>query len=105
MSTAVDASVKLLESPWATAFYDLVSTAEKELLVASPFISSKPLEKVIEIIEDKQALDSVYVSIVTNLAVDSLLRGSIDIAALLHLAQSIPNSTITYLGLMLVPVD
>lgn len=97
MSTAADASVELLESPWATTFYNLVSTAEEELLVASPFISSKPLEKVIEIIEDKQSLDSVYVSIVTNLAVDSLLRGSIDVAALLHLAQSIPNSTITYL--------
>lgn len=97
MSNAIDTSVELLESPWATTFYDLVSTAEEELLVSSPFISNQPLEKVIEIIENKQSLDSMYVSILTNLAVDSLLQGSVDIAALLHLAQSIPNSTITYL--------
>jgi len=78
-------------------FYNLVGTTEEELLLASPFISDRPLKKIIEIIEDKQSLHSVKVGIVTNLAVDSLLLGSIDVAALLHLAQSIPHSTITYL--------
>lgn len=39
----------------------------------------------------------MHVNIVTNLAVDGLLSGSIDAAALLYLAQSIPNSTVTYL--------
>jgi len=93
----VSTAVELLESPWASTFYNLVSMAEEELLVASPFISNVPLGKIIEIIEGKQSCDSVYVNIVTNLAVDSLLRGSTDVAALLHLVQSIPNSTITYL--------
>ena len=97
MSTGADASVELLESPWAAMFYNLVGTTEEELLLASPFISDRPLKKIIEIIEDKQSLHSVKVGIVTNLAVDSLLLGSIDVAALLHLAQSIPHSTITYL--------
>ena len=51
----------------------------------------------VEIIEDKQSLDNMHVDIVANLAVDSLLSGSVDVAALLYLAQSIPNSTVTYL--------
>lgn len=97
MNTVAGASVELLESPWATTFYELVSMAEEELLLASPFISDKPLMKIIEIIEEKRSLDSMHVNIVTNLAVDSMLRGSVDVAALLHLAQSIPHSTITYL--------
>lgn len=97
MDTALDAPVELVTSPWMVTFYDLVGMTEEELLVASPFISNEPLRRVVEIIEDKQSLYSVHVNIVTNLAVDSLLSGSIDAAALLYLAQSIPNSTVTYL--------
>jgi phosphatidylserine/phosphatidylglycerophosphate/cardiolipin synthase-like enzyme len=94
---ALDAPIELVTSPWMVTFYDLVGTAEKELLVASPYISSEPLNRIVEIIEDKQALDSIHVDIVTNLAVDSLLGGSLDVAGLLYLVQSIPNSTVTYL--------
>ena len=97
MDVALDAPVELVTSPWVITFHDLVDAAEEDLLVASPFISRKPLDKIIEIIEDKHSLDSIHVNIVTNLAVDSLLNGSLDVAALLHLAQSIPNSLVTYL--------
>ena len=97
MGIALDAPVELVTSPWSATFYDLVDAAEEELLVASPFISNQPLKRIVEIIEDKQSLDSVHVNVVTNLAVDSLLSGSLDVAALLYLAQSIPNSTVTYL--------
>jgi phosphatidylserine/phosphatidylglycerophosphate/cardiolipin synthase-like enzyme len=97
VDTALDAPVELVTSPWMVTFYNLVGTTEEELLVASPFISNEPLRRIVEIIEDKQSLDSMHVNIVTNLAVDSLLSGSIDAAALLYLAQSIPNSTVTYL--------
>ncbi len=97
MDIALDAPIELVTSPWAVTFYDLVDMAEKELLVASPFLSDRPLRRVIEIIEGKTSLNSVHVNIVTNLAVDSLLSGALDVAALLHLAQSIPNSTVTYL--------
>jgi hypothetical protein len=89
--------VELVTSPWAATFYGLLDTVEQELFVASPFISDKPLKRMVEIIENKPSLDSMHVNIVTNLAVDSLLSGSLDVAALLHLVQSIPNSTVTYL--------
>jgi len=94
---ALDMSVELVASPWAATFYELVNAAERGLLVASPFISNRPLTRIVEIIEGKQSLDNMHVDIVTNLAVDSLLSGSVDVAALLYLAQSIPNSTVTYL--------
>jgi hypothetical protein len=89
--------VELVTSPWAATFYGLLDTVEQELFVASPFISDKPLKRMVEIIENKPSLDSMHVNIVTNLAVDSLLSGSLDVSALLHLVQSIPNSTVTYL--------
>lgn len=40
---------------------------------------------------------NIHISIVTNLAIDSLVSGSLDLAALLHLAKSIPELAITYL--------
>jgi phosphatidylserine/phosphatidylglycerophosphate/cardiolipin synthase-like enzyme len=97
VGTAPDALVELVTSPWMATFYDLVDTTEEDLLIASPFISGEPLKTIVEIIADKQLLDSMHVTLVTNLAVDSLLSGSLDVAALLYLAQSIPNSTVTYL--------
>jgi hypothetical protein len=89
--------VELLTSPWASTFYDLVEKVEEELLVASPFLSDQPIKRVVEILAQKHLLNSVHIGIVTNLAVDSLLSGSLDIAALIYIAQSAPNSTITYL--------
>lgn len=89
------AQVELVTSPWETTFYGLVQLARDELLVASPFIGSEPLESIVEILGENQSLESIHVDIVTNLAMDSLLGGSLDVAALLSLAQSIPNSTVT----------
>ena len=53
----------------------------------SPFIGKDPLERIGQIVSNK---GNMHISIVTNLAIDSLVSGSLDIAALLHLAQSIP---------------
>ena len=92
MNIISDAPVELLISPWATTFFDLVGSAQEELLVASPFLSHEPLNKIVKVVGSKRPL--INVDIITNLAVDSLLSGSLDVAALLHLAQSIPNSTI-----------
>jgi hypothetical protein len=94
---APEVPVEFVASPWAAAFYDLVDIAEKELLVASPFISSEPLRKMVEIVKGKPSFDSMRIDILTNLAVNSLLSGSLEVAALLHLAQAIPNSTVMYL--------
>ncbi len=97
MDSVPDNPIELLPSPWATTFYALVSLAQKELLIASPFLSSQPLERIIRIVEDRDMDNSLHVQVVTNFAVDSMLSGSLDVSALLRLAQSIPNSTVTYL--------
>jgi phosphatidylserine/phosphatidylglycerophosphate/cardiolipin synthase-like enzyme len=96
MSAVLDTALEFLASPWATTFYGLVNMAQEELLIASPYLGNEPLRKVAEIVGRKQS-SSVRIDILTNLAVDNLLSGSLDVGALLYLAQSIPNSTITYL--------
>jgi phosphatidylserine/phosphatidylglycerophosphate/cardiolipin synthase-like enzyme len=96
LSAVLDTALEFLASPWATTFYGLVNMAQEELLIASPYLGNEPLRKVAEIIGRKQS-SGVRIDILTNLAVDNLLSGSLDVGALLYLAQSIPNSTITYL--------
>ncbi len=97
MNDGLIASVELVTSPWAATFYGLVDLAQEELLIASPFLSSGPLRKVTEMVNRKQPRDGVHLDIITNLAVDSMLSGALDVAALLHLARSVPTSTVTYL--------
>ncbi len=67
------------------------------LTMMSPFIGKEPLERIGKIISSKRNRGDMHVSIVTNLAIDSLVSGSLDIAALLHLAKSLPGLAITYL--------
>jgi phosphatidylserine/phosphatidylglycerophosphate/cardiolipin synthase-like enzyme len=97
MDTFSEIPIELLSSPWTAKFYELIKLAQKELLVASPFLSDAPLRKIVEIVRCKPSFTNVHIDILTNLAVDSLLSGSLDVAALLYLVQSIPNSTVTYL--------
>lgn len=84
----------LLISPWATTFYELVETAQSDLLITSPFISSEPLKKIKEIIYNKPHLQ---LHIITNLAITSLLTGFLDIDSLTTLAETIPDTKVTYL--------
>jgi len=88
--------VELLTSPWSAAFFELADSATTHLLIASPFISGTPLNQVIEIAKKKSPAN-FRVDLITNLAIDSLLSGSLDIAAVLNLAQSLDNSSVTYL--------
>ena len=90
----VEKSLELLISPWATTFYELAEAAQNDLLITSPFIGGEPLKKLSNIIANKP---SVRLHIITNLAINSLLTGSLDIASLATLIETIPDSRVTYL--------
>jgi hypothetical protein len=97
MNVPTEYPVQLLTSPWASRFYDLVHEATSELMIVSPFIGDQPLRKVVEILEERALLNSMRVRILTNLAVNSLLSGSLDAGSLLHVLQSVSDSEVTYL--------
>lgn len=89
-----DKPLQLLASPWASTFYDLVKVAQEDLLITSPFISGEPIRKLVRIISEKPSLK---VHVVTNLAINSLLDGVLDISSLTDLVEMLPNSQLTYL--------
>lgn len=97
MESLPDTSVEFFTSPWSSSFYNLINSVQSELLIASPFISKRPVEQIVEIVQSKQSSHCVSISILTNLAVNNLLSGSLDITALVYLVETIPGSTVTYL--------
>ena len=97
MSSGFAVAVQVLTSPWASSFYDLVESAEERLLIASPFLSSGPLTKVVGILCAKSPMPGIQVEVLTNLKVDNLLSGVLDIVALRDMVLSFPGTTVTYL--------
>ena len=97
VNKAPSSTIDLLQSPWDRTFYDLVDRAQSELLIVSPFISSQPIEKIAGIIDKKSGLTSVEVFFVTNLSVDNLLSGTLDIAALLEFVEHVHSTRVVYL--------
>lgn len=91
------AILELVPSPWAALFYDLVQSTRHDLLIASPFISSKPIERMVGLIKGQNRAQHIRVVVVTNLAVDAMLAGSLDIDGLLYLIEAIPQSRVIYL--------
>lgn len=90
-------TVEVLTSPWASSFYDLVESAEEQLLLASPFLGSGPLTKVAGLLCTKSPMNGIQVEVLTNLAVDNLLSGVLDISALRDMVLALPCTTVTYL--------
>lgn len=97
MDTTTASSTALIASPWTEVFANLTRAADEELLVVSPFISGWPINAIIDTIRGKQPPRRPLVKIMTRLAVDSMLNGSLDVASLLRLVDVLPDSMITYL--------
>lgn len=93
----IEESTVLLSSPWATHYYSLIEMAQEELFIAAPYIVGAPLRKTSAILKEKQRGNPLRVNVLTNLAIESLLAGSLDIEALLSLVNSVANVTVTYL--------
>jgi phosphatidylserine/phosphatidylglycerophosphate/cardiolipin synthase-like enzyme len=85
------AAAQVLTSPWASSFYELVESAQEQLLIASPFLSNQPLTKIVRILCAKSPVTDIRVEVLTNLAVDSLLSGVLDMVI------SLPSTSVTYL--------
>lgn len=83
-----------IKSPWVTQFKEFVTQAEHELYLVSPYISSRPLQLIKEIIENKKTLQ---VQLITSFELSSLQSGSLDANAVADFAQSIPNATVIHL--------
>lgn len=90
-------SVETIPAGWQDAFERLVTNVEGSALLASPYITAEPVERLIQILQDRGVASQVRLSVLTDLSVTNVLRGSTDPYALVLLLDALPHTQITYL--------
>ena len=86
--------MQLITSPWTNVFDEFVRTSNSSLLIASPFITRQPLQRLAEFLAQPEAM---RVKILTNLAVDSMVQGTTDPSAILDFCSAVPCTEVRHL--------
>ncbi len=83
--------MQLIRSPWAKVFSDFGRTIHSEAIVASPFIGAGPLMNLAAVLNPERP---PRIDLITNLAVDSLLHGTVDAEAIAEFSRVLPDVTV-----------
>lgn len=86
--------MQLLVSPWAEAFESFGRSIRHQALLVAPFIARGPLEHLSAVLDHN---NRPKVDILTNLAVDNMLQGSIDVKAIALFCRENPDTTVRHL--------
>jgi|Deesub1362A_J573_1020465.scaffolds.fasta_scaffold05968_2 hypothetical protein len=86
-----------ISARWQDAFERLVASIQEYGLLVSPYITSMPIECMLQILQDHNVISSVRLDVLTDLSVNNVLYGSTDPAALISLMDAVPHTQVTYL--------
>lgn len=89
--------MRLLTSPFSSAFRDFIDSLDTECTICSPYITSGPVKQLVESIQRRRLQDSLVIRVITDISIGNLLRRSTDVAALLFITEHVRNVEITYL--------
>lgn len=87
----------LIKSPWQDSFLDLISAAQCDLVLASPFVKVQATDRILSNLQLRGVDKSIRVVMLTNLRPESLLNGSTDMEAFSVLGKSLPRFELTHL--------
>jgi phosphatidylserine/phosphatidylglycerophosphate/cardiolipin synthase-like enzyme len=87
----------LLRNPWVDSFRTLVSIAESDLLLVSPFVKVQATDEVISTLQRRGMDRDVRVTLVTNLRPESILSAATDLEAVSRLETSLPRFELVHL--------
>jgi hypothetical protein len=87
----------LVRSPWDSAFGDLVSHVESNLLLVSPFIKTQSVQRIVIELSRRGVCDKIRVVGLTNLRPESALNGATDLEALIQLGNCLPRFELTHI--------
>src|SRR5271157_5775979 len=83
--------VELLRSPWRSHLSDLLSIPQEFLLLACPFITQPVAQWIGEHLAKNTAVQQMRILCLTNLRVESVLSGSLELEGLTKLGRAFPN--------------
>lgn len=86
--------VKSVPSPWSKTFENFVRSIHCCAIMVSPFITAPPLKTIASLLD---ANNWPRITLLTNLATDSLLQGTVDGTAIAEFCKEIPTVTIRHL--------
>lgn len=95
MNNPVHAS--LLKSPWAETFRQLVTEADENLMLVSPFIKRSKTGEILSELRRRSVENRVRVVVLTDLRPESALNGSTDLEALVELGNNLTQFDLTHL--------
>ena len=90
-------SIELLRSPWTSQFSKLLSAARQRLLLASPFITRSVVTWICEQMADSSSTEQIRVLCLTNIRMESVLAGFLELEGLADLGRAFRNLTLVHL--------
>jgi hypothetical protein len=89
--------VSLLNGPWASQFADLLGSAEEFLLLASPFITRQITSWAGSCLSKNSCCAQLQIVCLTNLRIDSVLSGSLELGGITELGRAFPNFSVAHI--------
>ena len=84
-----------IRSPWAATFDQFAGSIRNSAIIAAPFITRAPVERLVAKLGIRRR--SVRLNLLTNLAADNAISGSLDVGALAWLCERVPNTVVRHL--------
>lgn len=89
--------ISLWSSPFAGAFQQFVDSLHTSCLICSPYISARPVDRMLASIEKRGLQDSLRVNVVTDVSLGNLVQNSTDVSALIQLMERVQHVSVSYL--------
>jgi phosphatidylserine/phosphatidylglycerophosphate/cardiolipin synthase-like enzyme len=86
--------MRLITSPWVEVFDYFGRSIRSQAILVAPFIAKEPLDRLASILDSS---NHPKIDLLTNLAVDSLLYGSVDAKGIASFCRQYPDTTVRHL--------
>lgn len=87
----------LITSPWTEAFAEIIKAVQTDLLLVSPFVKSRSVDRIVSELQRRSIDKEVSVVFLTDLRPECTLNGSLDLEALVSLSKAFPHFELTHL--------
>jgi phosphatidylserine/phosphatidylglycerophosphate/cardiolipin synthase-like enzyme len=95
--TPLRGAASLVKSPWQESFLDLISVAQRDLLLVSPFVKVQATDWILSNLQRRGVDQKIRLVVLTNLRPESILNGSTDVEALSAFGKSLPRFELVHL--------
>lgn len=88
---------QLLPSPFHRELDEFINGIQNSCLICSPYVTDAPVQSLLSALEKKGIADSVSLKMITNIALETVVKGATNIGSLMQIMQRIQKSELVYL--------